>query len=184
MEENNYRFVGINIQIVTTRNNIFPLYPFASNDLSTFTACSMLSIFIFHTEITVCSIGTNLETLIIENIDFLQYNHKRSYHFYKICKNRDILRSSIHLDRSVHKPPWISSNIGLKDGDFLSQEDIRHGLHMIRSAITYCTQAPSARQLQILLLKALNDKCMHYGLIIGEYISQEDTHLLERIPHE
>ena len=34
------------------------------------------------------------------------------------------------------------------------------------------------------VLKALNDKCMHYGLIIGEYISQEDTHLLERIAHE
>jgi hypothetical protein len=34
------------------------------------------------------------------------------------------------------------------------------------------------------VLKALNDKCMHYGLIIGEYISQEDTHLLERIIHE
>ena len=145
-------FVGINIQIFTTRNKFFPLYPFALNDLSTFTTCSMLSILMFHTELTVCSIGTNLEPLIIENIDFLQYNHKHSYHFNKICKNRDILSSSTHLDRSVHKPPWISSKIGLKDGDFLSQEDICHGLHMIRSAITYCTRAPSARQLQILLL--------------------------------
>ena len=34
------------------------------------------------------------------------------------------------------------------------------------------------------ILKALHDKCMHYGLNIGEYISQEDTHLLERIAHE
>ena len=34
------------------------------------------------------------------------------------------------------------------------------------------------------VLKALNDKCTHYGLNIEEYISQEDTHLLERIPHE
>lgn len=34
------------------------------------------------------------------------------------------------------------------------------------------------------VLKALHDKCMHYGLIIGDYISQEDTHLLDRINHE
>jgi len=34
------------------------------------------------------------------------------------------------------------------------------------------------------VLKALNDKCMHYCLNIGEYISQEETHLLERIIHE
>jgi hypothetical protein len=126
----------------------------------------------FHTELTVCSIGTNLEPLIIENIDFLQYNHKHSYHFNKICKNRDILSSSTHLDRSVHKPPWISSKIGLKDGDFLSQVDICHGLHMIRSAITYCTRAPSARQLQILLLlhlfQAVQARDDDYGVDVDD----------------
>ena len=34
------------------------------------------------------------------------------------------------------------------------------------------------------VLKALYDKCMHYGLNIGDYMSQEDAHLLDRINHE
>ena len=98
-------FIGILIQITTTRNKFFVLYPFVLNDLPPFSACSLLNILIFQTELTICSIRMILELLILENSDIP--NHK-----------------------------------------------------------------------------ALNDKCMHYGLIIGEYISQEDTHLLERIPHE
>ena len=148
----NKGLLGINIQIITTRNKFFPTYPSVSNDLSTFTACSMLAILVFHTELNVCSIGLNLEPLIIENTDILHINHKHSYPFSKIRKNQDILRSSTHLHRSVHKPPWISSHIGLEDGDFLSQEEICHGLHMLRSATTFCTRAPSARQLQTFAL--------------------------------
>jgi len=34
------------------------------------------------------------------------------------------------------------------------------------------------------VLKALHDKCTHHGLNIGDYISQEDAHLLDRINHE
>ena len=99
-------FIGILIQITTTRNKFFILYLFVLNDLPPFSACSMLNILIFQTELTICSIRMILDAL-----------------------------------QTLEK-------------DMLS------------------------------VLKALNDKCMHYGLIIGEYISQDDTHLLERIPHE
>ena len=34
------------------------------------------------------------------------------------------------------------------------------------------------------VLQALYDKCVHYGLNIGDYTSQEDSHLLDRINHE
>ena len=60
----------------------------------------------------------------------------------------------------------------------------------VNVALTQRQQARAQDALQHLekdmlsVLKALHDKCMHYGLNIGEYISHEDAHLLERINHE
>ena len=34
------------------------------------------------------------------------------------------------------------------------------------------------------VLQALHDKCTRHGLNIGEYISQEDSHLLAQLQHE
>ena len=61
------------------------------------------------------------------------------------------------------------------------------------SANVALTQRQHSRALEALthlekdmlsVLKALYDKCMHYGLNIGVYMSQEDAHLLDRINHE
>ena len=51
-------FIGILIQITTTRNIFFTLYPFVLNNssLPPVTACPLLNIIIFHTELTICSI--------------------------------------------------------------------------------------------------------------------------------
>ena len=69
---------------------------------------------------------------------------------------------------SLLSDPSGSVNVGLTQRQLARAQDALHTLEKDMLSV----------------LKALNDKCMHYGLIIGEYISQEDTHLLERIPHE
>ena len=81
-------FLGINVQIISTRNKFFILYLFVLNDLPPFSACSLLNILIFHTELTICSIRMILELLILENSDILHHTHAHGYPFYKVCKDQ------------------------------------------------------------------------------------------------
>ena len=115
---------GLLERITSTRNKFLILYPFVLHDLSTFIACSLLHIIIFHTELHFCSIIMILELLIVENIDIPYHNHKRSYLFHKMCRSQGIIRSSTHLHTLVHKPPWLYSHIIMqKDVHFEILED-------------------------------------------------------------
>ena len=117
-------FMDIIIRIIANKNKFFTLYPCVLHDLSTFIACSLLHILIFHPELNFCSIRMFLGLLIVENIDIPYHNQKRSSLFHKICRSQGIIRSSTHLHGSVRKPPWLYSHIlMLKEVHFEILED-------------------------------------------------------------
>jgi hypothetical protein len=94
-----------------------------------------------------------LDLLILENIDIPYHNYKYSYPFYKICRNHGMLRSSTHLNRSVHIISRISHII--KPSYLLSG-----GWKITRNPtklpyINKASFAPSAGKLRILLLLLL-----------------------------